>query len=396
MNSHQFKSPISKLLGLIGIVFLLISCLGFIKDTQKTFQSYLFSFLFWSDLPLGALPLVMIYHLTGGSWGASSRKILEALSDLTLTIFLFFIPIIFGLNFIYPWTNPEIASSPKIQHKHFYLNSTSFCIRSIFYFLCWLLLNRAIQRFSKVEESVPSIEDKVKAKNISAGGLVLLAMLSTFASIDWQMSVEPKWYSTIYGMIFCIGQSLSSFSFCLVAFGFFSKQEKLENFFPKKTLRDLGNILLTLIMVWAYLSFMQYLIIWSGNLPHEVIWFNHRIQGGWVWLILMVFLFQFSAPFILLLFRASKDSPTRLAFLGGLVFLFRVIDHYWMLMPGLMPDHFVLTWQSISTWLGLGGICLSVFLRKMNCTAFFAKDDLDWPKMDETEPLKSYEVSSHA
>ena len=340
---------------LVGIIALTTSVIGAFYDSKQFFQSYLFSYLFWSDLPLGALALAMIYPLTGGSWGALCHGTLEALSDTLFTIVFFSIPILLGMSSIYAWMDPQIASDPRVLHKHLYLNSISFVLRTFFYFGCWLSLNFLFKRHT---------EEPVKLQRLCAGGLVLLTFTVTFASVDWQMSVEPTWYSTIYGMVYIIGQALSAYAFTLIVLGISTKANKNKNF-GKKSLLDLGNILLTLVMVWAYLSFMQYLIVWSGNLPHEVTWYNHRTQGGWQWIALILFLFQFSIPFIFLLFRRNKNKPSRLAWIGLMVFTVRILDHYWMLMPGLKPGTFLFPWQVMTTWLGIGGIWLSVFLNRL-------------------------------
>lgn len=360
-NTKQFQKP----LFIGGFILLCISFSAIFIDAESTLQSYLFSILFWSDLPLGALPLLMIYSLTSGDWGNATKKILASLSDTIRTVALLFLPVLFGISKIYPWMDPQVAADPKISHKHFYLNPYSFSFRTLVYFLIWYILNRNIQKYFTENLNELTQAQEAKLRTLSAGGLVIMGFSISFAAIDWQMSIEPKWYSTIYGMIFEVGQCLSSYSFCLLILGLLVARESLSQF-SKKTLRDLGNIQLTLVMTWAYLSFMQYLIIWSGNLPHEVTWFKNRTQGGWQYVALILFIFQFAAPFILLLLRASKELPYRLAVLGGLVFMIRIIDHYWTYMPGLRPHQFEVPWQVFTTWIGIGAIILSKFLKKYN------------------------------
>ena len=348
-------------------------------DAQHFLKAYLFSYLFWADLPLGALPLLMVYYLTGGTWGATIRKILEALCDTLALSAIFSLPILIWVNQIYPWMIPEIASEPDILHKHSYLNPQAFILRTVIYFMCWMTLNFYLQRWSRAHEKKASPHLRAGLSSLSAGGLVLFGLASTFAAVDWQMSVEPHWYSTIYGLVYAAGQALQAYAFVLIIFGIASRKKGDVKLFPKKTLWDLGNILLTLIMVWAYLSFMQYLVVWSGNLPHEVTWFNHRTQGGWQWLALLLVVFQFLAPFLVLLFRRSKENPVRLATLGALVFTIRIVDHYWMLMPGFFPDGFELHWDVLLCWMGMGGLWLAAFIRRLRKEPLFAEKDQDWP-----------------
>jgi len=364
INTQHSIHKLSLIIAICGVLALALALIGAAFDTSLFFKSYLFSYLFWIDLPLGALPMLMIYHLTDGNWGVSTKGILEALSSSLFPFVIFCLPILFFLDQIYPWMDPKLNMEPGVHHqlghKLGYLNAPAFGVRTGIYFACWLSLNYFIKKWS---------DSRQKLRRLCAGGLFLFALVTTFASIDWQMSVEPNWYSTVYGMVFSLGQVLQSYAFALVVLGIFVKSGMAftnpEIFLNTKTLLDVGNILLTLVIVWAYLSFMQYLIIWSGNLPHEVIWFNHRSGVGWQTLTLILVIFQFSAPFIFLLFRPSKKNPQRLALLGGLIVTVRIVDHYWMLMPGFFPHNFNLPWEVFPTWVGIGGIWLALFIRKL-------------------------------
>jgi hypothetical protein len=222
-----------------------------------------------------------------------------------------------------------------------------------------------------------------------------VGFVASFAAVDWQMSVEPTWYSTVYGMVFGMAQALGAYAFTLIVFGLAASQRGLRDRFPRKTLFDLGNILLALVMTWSYVSFIQYLVVWSGNLPHEVIWYNHRTQGGWGWLALLLFAFQFAAPLIVLLFRGAKSHPSRLAGIGALVFFIRLVDHYWLLIPGLRPERFELPWLAVTTWIGLGGLWLAYFLIKLRARPLFAEQDPDWKLVPGDEPGMNREAFAH-
>jgi hypothetical protein len=354
-----------------GALLLIITYLTSTHHVEEFWQSYLYSFLFWSDLPLGALGLVMIYHLTGGAWGKLSRRVLEAIANTISIVAVFSIPVLIFVTKIYSWTQPQMAMDPKVLHKQVYLNPSSFTLRTIFYFSAWMTINFFLQKWSKLESAQQKTREKLR--NLSAGGLVFLGFSLSFASIDWQMSVEPKWYSTVYGMVFVIGESLTAYALALAVIGFAARKTTLEESLPKKTTRDLGNILLVLVMLWAYLSFMQYLIIWSGNLPREVTWLNRRMSEGWQWIALFLIMCQFFAPFSLLLFRGTKRGLRRLAILGLFIFIIRGVDHYWMLMPGFDRKPLDFPLKAFFVWLGLGGIWFSVFLRKFDFTLPFSE-----------------------
>lgn len=313
-------------------------------------HSYLFAFLFWIDLPVGALTLLMVHRLTGGAWGASVRRILEAAGETIVIFIVLAIPILLWPGAIYPWVAHGLA------RQHAYLNPAAFRARTIIYLLFWSALSPLLKKGGQATSAI---------------GIIAIAFTTTFAAIDWQMSVEPEWYSTIYGIVYGVGQSLQAFAFVLVVLGVVTKKRA----FSEKTLLDVGNILLTLTILWAYVSFMQYLIIWSGNLPHEATWFARRTVGIWLWLIAAIALFQFFAPFGILLFRESKRTPARLAYLGALVALIRIVDHAWMLLPGFDQP---LPALAAGAWLGVGALWFAMFLWRLSRRPLFAEDDPDW------------------
>lgn len=326
-----------------GLFFLLLSLAG-LGQTSHFFQAYLFSFLFWSELAFGSLALLMIYHLTGGAWGDTTRGILESAVKTLGVVALLFLPVLSGLKRLYLWTDPaQVAASEKLLHKQLYLNSFTFSLRALFYFVGWLILARVLTHS----------KDPERLKRWSAGGLVFFGFTISFAAIDWQMSLEPNWYSTVYGMVFATGQALGAWAFALLVFSFLAAPA------AKKTLLDQANILLALIMLWAYLSFMQYLIIWSGNLPEEVTWVKHRTENGSKWLAYALILFQFAAPFSLLLFREIKSRKKSMLLICTMILAIRVVDRYWFVMP-------TFSWMDLTLLLGIGGIWIAAFLFAFN------------------------------
>jgi hypothetical protein len=377
----------------IGILSILISLVGAVSNSTRFFQSYLFSYMFWLDLPLGSLTLLMIYQLTGGTWGAASRRIFEASAQTISMMAVLFLPVLFGMHSIYPWLSSPMALDPKVFHKASYLSSTGFIFRAIFYFLSWILLTHFLRKWSNgIEEGHP-LETRAKARSLSAGGLVLYVLTATFASFDWQMSLEPKWYSTIYGMVFCAGQGLSAFALGIIVFVRAARKSIYADLFPNKTKRDLGRLLLAMVMVWAYLSFMQFLVVWMGNLPEESIWFIHRTHGGWQMFAVTLITLQFGLPFGALLFRGTKDHLALLSAVAWLTLSIRIIDRYWTIMPSLYPEQIEFHWQDVSTLIGLGGLWIAAFLHHLKKQPTFATNDIDWPI--EPNPETKTEVTSH-
>jgi hypothetical protein len=302
----------------------------------------------------------MMYHLTGGRWGKAVRPALEITADSALWIGLFFVPILLGMHRIYPWLLPDAAHDPKIVHKSAYLNVPFFCIRAVFYFACWALLRYFLKRWSG---------DDARVRSLSAGGLVLYSLTASFASFDWQMSLEPHWYSTIYGMIYCVAQLLTAYAFGLIIFSIFRGTNDIPGTLKKNTLFDLGNILLAFVIVWTYLSFMQYLVIWMGNLAEEAPWFIHRLHGGWQYLAIILILFQFSVPFAALLFRDIKERVPLLGVIAAVVFGVHAIDRYWVAMPSLYPDGIRFHWLDVTTFLAIGGLWMASVLKKLEVKA---------------------------
>jgi hypothetical protein len=209
----------------------------------------------------------------------------------------------------------------------------AYSVRSIFYFAVWCGLSFFLVRWSeKLRKDKFDSKTRSRIKALSAGGLILYAFTVSFASIDWVMSLEPSWYSTVYGMVYFVSQAMTAFGFVLFLLPRVSKNVST------KALNDLGNILLAFIMFWAYISFLQYLIIWSGNIPEEAIWFNHRRHGGWQYLITLIALVQFAGPFLFLLFKDLKKNVVLLGYLGLGVLLIRVVDVFWFIMPAFHPE----------------------------------------------------------
>lgn len=266
-------------------------------------QSYLFVYLFCLDIALGSFALLAIHALTGGKWGDAIREPAIAIVKTIPFLAIAFLPILFGVKLIFPWTSIAIGDRAA------YLNIPFFAIRAAIYFACWIALALITSRRGRVPFAGPN--------------LVLYVVTMTFASWDWMMSLEPKWWSTIYAMNVIAGQALAALAAIIIV--------------ADDALSDLGNLLLASLMFRAYLTFSQFLIIWSGNAKDEIAWYLSRIETSWRWIAFALVVFAFFAPFLALLFRAAKRNRTILVGIAALILFTHLLNVFWTVAPAFHP-----------------------------------------------------------
>jgi hypothetical protein len=346
----------------VGAVALVIGIAGaFISGAQPFFRAYLIGFIFWLGLCLGSMALLMIQHMAGGGWSLVIRRILEASTRTVLLMFVFFLPIVFGMHKIYEWTNVGVKGS----HKQIYLSIPFFLARAAFYFAVWGLLIYFLNKNSKKQDTSKDPRLVTRMQNISGPGLVLFGLTITFASIDWLLSLDPEWFSTIYGMLIMAGEGLSALAFSIAFAVMLSKRAPMDKVYKPHYFHDLGKLILALVMIWAYFSFSQLLIIWSGNLPEEIPWYIARLQTNWKWVGLGLVVFHFAMPFVLLLSRDLKRDAKRLVLVAGMVLVARFIDVIWLIVPEFHRNSwFSVSWLDIVVPIGMGGIWFWYFLNE--------------------------------
>jgi hypothetical protein len=346
-----------------GVVGLAACVYGAFSSPVQFFRSYLFGCVFWTGLALGSLAILMLRYVTGGAWGVPIRRPLESATRTLPYVALLFIPLLFGLGRLYEWARPEaVARDPLLQHKAAYLNVGFFVARGVVYLAAWFLLAFFLNRWSDEQDRSPSAGVQRRLQLISAGGLVAYGLTITFWSIDWLMSLDPRWYSTMYGVLLMAGQALAGLAFAIAVTILLSRFKPLSEVFGPEHRHDLGKLLLTLVMFWAYVSFSQYLIIWSGNLPEEIPWYLRRLQGGWGWFGVAMILLHFALPFLLLLSAEANRNPRILAGVAFLVVGMRFVDLFWLIRPAFSPGRFQFHWLDIAAPVGIGGIWLAIFL----------------------------------
>lgn len=360
---HVLRRSPSALLGL-GVLGLAVLGAGALLDREQFFRSYLVAFMFWGGVAFGCFGLVALNHIAGGRWGIVIRRICEAGMRTLPLVTVLFVPILFGMHELYEWTHADhVAHDPVLQFKaSWYLNTTYFVIRAIIYFTILLVMARAMLRVSAEQDATGKVDTVRRLQMLGRGAIILYVLLMTFAAVDWMMSIEPHWYSTIYGLLVVAGQVLSAFAFAIVILTLLAEHDPVARVANSERFHDLGKMLLAFVMVYAYFAFSQFLIIWSGNIPEETPWYLKRIGGGWVVLAILLPAFHFFLPFFVLLSRKLKQNPRRLIVVALLMLLMRLLDLYWMIMPAFSPGVFALHWMDVAAVLGVGGVWLAAFL----------------------------------
>jgi hypothetical protein len=360
----------------VGLLAIGASAFGALSDSKQFFFSYLFALLFWLGLSLGCFVVTMIHQLTGGRWGYPTRRFLEAGFMALPLMLVLFIPILFGLRDLYPWARPaEVAADKVLQQKHLYENGWAYAVRQILFLLVWIWLAALLRKWSLAQDATTDSEPTRKARALSGPGIVIYGLLGTFASIDWIMSLEKHWHSTMFGVIVLIGQILTAYAFAVLMLALFKDRPPLAGVVNKTHYHHLGNLLLTFVLFWTYVSFGQLLIIYSGDIPRELEWYLHRIAGSWKIVVTAIALFHFFLPFFLLLFRTVKMHATSLTTLAALLFIMHIVDTYWLVMPALHQQGLSVSWMDFAAPIGIGGLWVSFFLWRLKAAPLLPQND---------------------
>ena len=350
----------------LGVIALLISAIGFYLNGTQFMRSYLVAFWFWLAVTLGCLAILMVQYFIKGKWGFLIRRILEAGTRTLPLMVVLFLPILLSLPRLYVWARPEqLASLDLPPFKREYLATPFWVIRAVIYFGIWLLWVYLLNKWSAQEDETGNPHLLSRMRALSGPGLVLFAFTLTYAAIDWVMSLEPGFFSTIYGMIFMVVPALVGVSLAVVVLRLFSSYEPFVELIEPKRFNDYGNLMLVFTMLWAYLQFDQFLIIWAGNLQDEIPWYVVRAKGTWGGVALALFLFHFAFPFLLLLQRAVTRRMRMLAGLAIFVLVMEWIDLYWMIQPAFSPKAPSLSWMDLTLFVGIGGVWVSYFVGQL-------------------------------
>jgi hypothetical protein len=354
----------------IGVIAAIASVAGAYLAPASFYSAYLIGFMFWLGLSLGCMAILMLYHLVGGAWGTVIRRILESgMMTLPLMFFLF-IPILLNLPKLYFWARPGLTDRKIIEIHQSYLNFNGILLRYILYFVIWFGMAYFLNRWSTEQDSIAG-QSTLRFRAMSSIGLVVYSLTISFAVIDWVMSLQARWISTIYGLLFIAGEALSAFCFCVVIESILGKRKPMSEYLTDTEVHDHGKFMLAFVMVWAYFNFSQWLIIWAGNLPEEIPWYVRRMNGGWEVAGLFLVVFHFAVPFALLLSQRLKRKTRTLVWLASWLMVMRIVDIFWHIEPAAHPA-FHLSWLHFTIVAGIGGLWMAYFFRNLSSRPLLA------------------------
>jgi len=363
--------------GVLGVVLAVAGY--FMSGADRFFQAYLVAYTFWMGVVLGCMALLMVQHLSGGVWGIILRRPFEAALRTLPIMTLLFLPIAFGMDSIYSWTHPDPNDS-VVQLKIAYLNPTAFLIRQVVYFAIWNAIAFLLTRWSAEHDRTgdPKLIDKMS--KMSGAGLLIYALSMTFAMVDWTMSVNPHWFSTIWGMLYAGGQGLSAFAFGIIVLLMLAQTAPLNRVLTSDHFHDLGKLLFAFLMLWAYLSFSQFLIIWSANLPEEIPHYLDRWENSYKYVSIFIVVGHFILPYALLLSRDLKRNMGKLRIIATWILLARLVDYYWHIAPELQKGGLNISLLDVALPLALGGIFITLFVSQLGGRALLPVNDPDLDK----------------
>jgi hypothetical protein len=349
-----------------AVLGLVLSGAGFaMAGLDRFFEAYLVAYVFWIGVAR-SLALLMVHHLSGGAWGVVIRRPLEAATRTLPPMALLFLPVIAGMGHLYHWTHADaVAADPIMQAKEAYLNTPFFLVRQAIYFGVWIAMALTLNRWSAEQDRTGDPALVVKMGRFSGAGLVVFGLTVTFAAVDWTMSVNPHWFSTIWGMLYMVGQGLSALAFAIAVLVMLSAVPPLDKVVNASHLHDLGKLMFAFLMLWAYLSFSQFIIIYSANLAEEIPHYLVRSAGGWQWVGWSLVVFHFALPYALLLSRDVKRDFTRLRTIAMWVVVIRLLDYYWHVAPEFHTTGISVTLVDIALPIALGGIFVAMFAAQL-------------------------------
>jgi hypothetical protein len=367
-------------------------------DRKLFLQSWLVGFMFWLGITLGSLALLMLQYTTGGNWGILGRRFWEAAIRTLPFLFLCWLPLVLGMKDLFPWSQmkPEELVADRARY---WLNPKLFVVRGIIYFLLWIFWAWRLSRWSEVEERGESTPQRfVSLQNFSGVGIVVYGLTITFASVDWVMSLNPMWWSTVWGMLFMVGECLTTFAFTIWLLARFAQMEPVSRVVKAEQFHDYGKLMFAFVVLWAYLSFAQWLIIWSGNITEEIRWYLDRVHGHWKIVATGLIFFHFVLPFAIMLSRNLKRQPRKLVRMALWIMIVRVVDLFWLIQPsfhapvevrgqpgGLAPLNLWVVVMTVVNLLAIGGWWLTIFYWQLEKRSLMPVNDPHFGRLLEAK-----------
>lgn len=360
----------------IGGVFTIIWLFGCLTDTENALRGWLLGYILWAGVGFGGLGILLLQYLTGGAWGVVIRRVVEASSRTIPVLAILFIPIGMGVFNLYEWANhPE---DHFVQARGIYLQPFWWAVRAVLYFAIFGGIAYLLNKWSRQQDNAKDYEESAEylgmATKLAAPGLIIFVLLVTFLSVDWMMTLEPHWFSTMWGFLFVAGWALSCFCFSVAILANLVDKPPLDRVLGKRHFHDIGKLMLALVMVWAYFNFSQYLIIWSGNLTEETPFYLVRSKGGWGVTGLLLIVFHFAFPFLILLMQDFKRKAKWLATLAIFILFMRLVDMFYIIGPspklGELKMHLLEVPFRVTPWdivapIAVGGLWFAAFVYQL-------------------------------
>jgi len=353
--------------------------LGALLAPGRVLESYLFGYLFWLNFTLGCMGLLMLHHMVSGGWGFMIQRTLEAGAWTILPMAVLFLPLLFGVRALYPW-----ARDGGVAVWRAWLNVNFFDLRVALYFGVWIVMTLLLCSWSRRQDEGEGPHFTRRLRLLSAAGIPLYVFTMTFAAIDWVMSLEPGWFSTIYGAIIVVDQVLSALALAVLLLRYVPVSRPLRDVVTPRRVHHLGNMILTFVILWAYVAYSQYIIIWSGDLPDENSWYLHRTGEGWGVLAVAVIVVHFFLPLVLLLFRSSKRSLRALARIALLLIVVRCADTFWLVIPAFARGGLAVTLADVAAPVAIGGLWVAAFSWRLKGGSLVPLGD---PRFNSSEPV---------
>jgi len=361
----------------VGVLGVLLAIVGFfMSPVDRFYQAYLVAYTFWMGVILGSMALLMVQHLSGGVWGIVLRRPFEAAVRTLPFMTILFLPIVLGMHSLYEWSHEGITETdPIIAAKALYLNTPFFLARQVIYFAIWNLIGFLLTKWSHEHDRTGDPVLLGKLSTLSGAGLVIYFLTVSFAMVDWTMSVNPHWFSTIWGMLYIGGQGLSAFAFGIVVLVMLARVAPLNRVLTSHHFHDLGKFLFAFLMLWAYLQFSQFLIIWSANIPEEIPHYLNRWENSWKYLSIFIVVGHFMVPYALLLSRDLKRNYGKLQIIAAWILFARIADYWWHVAPELHKDGLTISLLDVALPLVLGGIFISLFVAQLGGRSLLPVND---------------------
>ncbi|HTH38941.1 MAG TPA: hypothetical protein VL572_13280 [Pyrinomonadaceae bacterium] len=359
-----------------GGIALLAWGIGAYFNPEQGLRSWLLGFIFWGGISIGSIGLLMLQYLTGGAWGVVIRRILEACSRSLLISAVLFLPLLFFVKYLYEWTHLA-PTEHAIAARGWYLTTWGWSLRAVIYFALFGVMAYLLNRWGGEQDKTTNYEDAERFLGrptaFSGPTIVFYVLTVTLAAVDWVMTLDPHWFSTMWGLMFLIGWALSCLSFVVTILAYLSDKVPMNRVVGRRHFHDLGKLMLAFVMVWAYFNFSQFLIIWSGNIPEETGWYIDRMQLGWGVVGMILVLFHFAAPFLILLRQDLKRRAGMLSVIAVFILLMRLVDMFYLISPSpRISTHgkglelaLSFSWMDIVAPIAVGGIWLWYFFGQL-------------------------------